>query len=337
MNCQNGLTLNQKEFIFTREVPFESCHASTLVVLPGGQIMSAWFGGSQEGAGDVAIWGSWRENGQWSQPVKVADRDDLPHWNPVLFRDRENKIYLFYKVGWEIPDWRTRVMVSQDGKNWSDPRPLVPGDRGGRGPVKNKPLIREDGTWLAPASLETEDRWDAFVDLSRDRGETWQKSELVPLQRADQKEAETKESVVVEGKGVIQPTLWTSGPKTVHMLLRSTEGRVFRSDSRDGGWTWSMAYPVEVPNNNSGLDAVQTRDGNLILVCNPVEKNWGPRSPLTIFLSTDNGTGWQRIMDLEEGAGEYSYPSAVIEDKTIHLTYTYDRARIVYVGLKLHI
>ncbi len=37
--------------------------------------------------------------------------------------------------------------------------------------------------------------------------------------------------------GVIQPTLWESSPGHIHMLLRSTRGAIFRSDSIDYGAT----------------------------------------------------------------------------------------------------
>ena len=52
------------EFIFQPgSAPFPSCHASTVVALKGGELMAAWFGGTAEGAPDVAIWGSRRVDG----------------------------------------------------------------------------------------------------------------------------------------------------------------------------------------------------------------------------------------------------------------------------------
>ncbi|MBW7461757.1 exo-alpha-sialidase, partial [Paenibacillus sepulcri] len=159
----------------------------------------------------------------WSSPEKLADQDDMPHWNPVLFRRDDGLILLYYKIGKTISSWTTMVMSSVDGGiTWSLPKQLVEGDVGGRGPVKNKPVILSDGTIAAPASLEP--AWDAFVDLSRDGGETWVRSETVPLDHS-----------VLLGKGIIQPAIWESHPGIVHMLTRSTEGAIYRSDSRDGG------------------------------------------------------------------------------------------------------
>jgi len=281
-----AVNIKTKEFIFGDNRPFASCHASTLVALEDGSVLAAWFGGSREGAGDVAIWYSKRVGGKWSPPIKVADEEGLPHWNPVLFQATNGKIFLFYKVGHIIPQWYTRYITSNDGGNtWSEPQPLVDGDRGGRGPVKNKPIRLHDGTWLAPASIEGE-YWDAFVDISYDEGKTWVKSSMVPInnrQMAGGQKAKDAELPVPEfsfkGKGVIQPTLWESKPGVVHMFLRSTDGFIYRSDSQDGGKTWCPAYRTSLPNNNSGIDLVRLDSGVLVLAYNPVGENWGPRTP----------------------------------------------------------
>ena len=85
---QNPAVLNS-EFIY-QNAPFESCHASTIVERPGGSMMAAWFGGTDEGNDDVGIWVSTSgAQGAWSAPVEVANgiqHADLryPCWNPVL-------------------------------------------------------------------------------------------------------------------------------------------------------------------------------------------------------------------------------------------------------------
>ena len=67
------------------------------------------------------------------------------------FPKEDGKIILFYKVGKLISEWVTWYMESEDeGHTFSEPQELVPGDIGGRGPVKNKPIRLSDGTVLAP-------------------------------------------------------------------------------------------------------------------------------------------------------------------------------------------
>lgn len=307
-----------KEFIFEDIRPFNSCHASTLELLQNGDICAAWFGGTKEGAEDVAIWCSVRTNGEWSSPVKVAHQDGTPHWNPVLFKRSDGDIYLYYKVGRRISQWHTMFTYSSDNcQSWKQPQVLVPGDIGGRGPVKNKPIVLKDGTIVAPASIEN-NYWDAFVDISFDCGESWVKSDLVPL---DHYEGD---------KGIIQPTLWESAPGQVHMMLRSTRSQIYRSDSVDAGKTWSQAYPISLPHNNSGIDVTKLDNGDLVLAYNPVAGKKGPRTPLILSISKDNGIKWEDILILENEEGQYSYPAIISKGSKLFVSYTWKRERIAF-------
>ena len=333
------ITAVTREYIMEEDRDFDSAHASTLLPLPGERVLAAWFAGSWEKAPDVAIWVSLRQNGSWERPRKVADARGTALWNPVLFCLDENTIVLYYKCGAAISEWKTFFILSHDnGLNWSAPQELVPGDTsGGRGPVKNKPIRLKNGNILAPASYEGE-LWDAFADISEDNGKTWSKSALVPLRRVGYK-AETlhrpQSKYFCYGKGVIQPTLWEDEAGKVHMLLRSTSSAVFKSDSSDGGRTWSTAYATGLPNNNSGLDLVRLPSGTLVVALNPTPNlpNYykGPRTPLSLYSSTDNGETWQELYVLEDGPGGFSYPAIAAGDKNeLHVTYTWKRERIAY-------
>lgn len=44
------------------------CHASTLVRLPCGTLVAAWFAGLREGSEDTAIWLSRYEHNIWTTP-----------------------------------------------------------------------------------------------------------------------------------------------------------------------------------------------------------------------------------------------------------------------------
>ena len=170
------------------------------------------------------------------------------------------------------------------------------------------------------------------MDISADYGKTWTASERVPM--------DTSSYVGTEhwfAKGLIQPTLWSPGNERVHMLMRSTEGRIFRSDSEDCGRTWCKVYPTQLPNNNSGIDAVLMDNGLLALVFNPVSgySTESPRTPLIIAFSSDNGITWGEEFVLEDQAGEYSYPAIVAEGNTLHITYTWKRESIAYWKLTI--
>ncbi len=114
------------------------------------------------------------------------------------------------------------------------------------------------------------------------------------------------------------------------MLMRSSCGRVCRSDSDDGGGTWSPVRKTELPNNNSGVDLAKLDDGTLVLAYNPVSGDWAGRTPLSLALSTDDGETWTRRLDIETGEARYSYPAIIPTPDGIAMTYTWRRERIAF-------
>ncbi len=331
-------------------------HASTVLPLKNGHVLAAWFGGSREHNDDVSIYLAEKDENGFDAPRLMASSME-PHWNPVLFQYPDGRIHLFYKAGQEIPDWRTYVRESLDeGKTWSCPRELVPNDRsGGRGPVRNKPLLLKSGRILAPASVER-GLWVCFMDISDDGGRTWTRSNIIEAQgthhlhdgllywqeqayRARQEGLSFDYSQIPpeyqHGRGVIQPTLWEDAAG-VHALLRSGEGFIYRTDSFDQGNTWCEAYPTSLPNNNSGIDLTRMDDGALLLVYNPVGGNFSARSPLSIAVSRDGGGSWQRLCDLQTEPGEFSYPAIVNRNGRVYITYTWKRENIAYWEFEWH-
>jgi predicted neuraminidase len=334
--------------IFEPQKYFPQCHASTITQLKDGRIFVAWFAGSRESNPDTAIWMSclFPNEKFWSKPAIIAKVDDVAHWNPVLFTFK-NKTYLFFKMGTSIDAWVTYYMVFENEK-WSQPKELINlneidfdhiHDQFDRGPVRSKPIVLSNGNWVAPSSVEQTIHsnmfepkdvvWKSFVDISKNEGKTWKKSKLIDFDR--------KRYGLKNGKygGVIQPTLWESTDGNVHMLLRSTAGFIFRSDSIDYGETWSQAYPIELPNNNSGIDILKTR-GLLFLVYNPVSGNWADRTPLSLISSNDNGKTWKKQVHIQEGEGSFSYPSIVELNDGIGVTYTWNRLSISFVKIKIN-
>ena len=309
------------EFIF-KEPPFAQCHASTIVEVATGKLMVAAFGGTGEGKEDVCIWLSETENGKWSNPVKIADgiiNDTLryPCWNPVLFKTREGKLFLFFKVGPSPRLWWGMVRTSDDdGKTWTSPERLPDGILG---PIKNKPVQLTDGTIISPSSIETKESWGIHIEKSEDSGKTWQ---LIPI---DPK----------SDFNVIQPAILIHSDNRLQILCRSKSNAIVQAFSEDNGNNWGKITKTELPNPNSGIDAVTLKNGWHLLVYNPTVQGHEDRAKLNVAIS-DDGAKWTDAFILEsEEEGEFSYPAVIrTNDGRVHITYTYNRVNIKHVVLE---
>ena len=311
------------------EASFAACHAASCIKDEHGNLMIAYFAGSREGAQDVGIWLSCRMDGVWQAPRRIKYIYGLPHWNPILHRDGD-RVLLYYKVGHSVRSWYTMVSESCDfGKSWTESREAIPGDHKSRVVTKNKILVTEDGRWLAGNSLESEVAWDSSIEISYDSGQMWEEHPIFFDHSVPDTTGREKKYT-----GVIQPALWQSSAQEFHCVLRSTEGRIYRSDSTDGGRSWCEAYPTDMPNNNSGITVARLKDGRLLLVYNPIGENWGARTPLSVALSEDNGKTFARVLDLETAPGEYSYPYVIEDGDGICVVYTWNRKNIVCCELQ---
>jgi predicted neuraminidase len=299
--------------------PTPSCHAATIAVLGDGAEVVAWFGGTAEGRDDVAIWSARRSvsGDGWSTPVLAARARDVPCWNPVLL-PLGDRLVLFYKVGPSPQTWSGRVTFSDDGgRSWQGRASLPPGIVG---PSKNKPLVLESGRVLCPSSTESHLAWGGWIEETDATLSTWRKHG--PIHAG--------------GIGIIQPALFAGeGESDVVALCRTANaGRVARTESSDGGRTWSEPALIDVPHNNIGLDATRLDDGRVVLVANAVTSG---RSPLHVLVSDDLGRTFDRVEVLCGDAGELSYPSVVAgAADVVHVVYTSQRTRIAYarVGIE---
>ena len=146
-----------REHIYEK-ITAPSCHASTVLKLKDGTLLAAWFAGEKEGAPDVTVWYSRKVDGAWEAPKPAVPNVGVQCWNPVLFQWNENTVWLFYKFGASIRNWKTMVISSTDsGKTWSEPRELIEGEAsGGRGPVKNKAIRTKSGKILAQIQIDVQ-------------------------------------------------------------------------------------------------------------------------------------------------------------------------------------
>jgi predicted neuraminidase len=298
------------------DAPFAASHASTLAAA-GRTLVCCWFGGRREGHPDVGIWSSVRDQDGWSPPNLAAtganpDGGAVACWNPVLWQQPEGPLHLFYKAGPTPRSWWGMAARSADGgRTWGRPARLPEGILG---PIKNKPILLEDGRLLCPSSTE-HDGWRVHFEWTSDFGSTWERTASI----GDGKTIE-----------IIQPAVFVHPGGRLQALCRSRQGFIAEIWSEDGGRTWSQPSLTAVRNPNSGIDGLTLADGRHLLVHNPVSRC---RSPLIVSLS-DDGEAWRQVSALETEPGEFSYP-AVIQDSdgSVHISYTNRRTTITQVTL----
>ncbi len=310
------------EFIY-ETASFPSVHSATIEETPAG-LITAFFGGEYEGHPEVSIYVSRQLQSGWTAPVKVVDgivNDTLRKacYNPVFYQVPGRELILFYKIGKNVQDWSGHLIRSYDhGITWTKPEDLP---EGFLGPIKNRPLLV--GETLICGSSTENDGWKVHFELTRDFGKTWTKTN--PIND--------------ETWSIIQPSLLQHDDGRLQMVCRSRNEAVVSAFSSDNGKTWSEPFALEVPNNNSGIDAIALEDGRFLMVYNHVKAAESAyqdkkRTPLNVAVSSD-GIHWtMEVVLVDSPIKEYSYPSVIqSKDGMVHIVYTWRRETIRYVKI----
>jgi predicted neuraminidase len=303
---------------FLPATPHPFNHSASIVETPAG-LMAAWVSGSRERAIDVGIWTSRQtEDGTWTKPVEAIngfssqEGRQYPCWNPVLFRPKPGPLFLFYKVG-PSPEnwWGVMALSDDDGRSWTRQRRLPEGTYG---PIKNKPVVLPDGSYLCPSSTENAG-WRVHMEKTAELGLRWTRTG--PLNNAREVAA-------------IQPAILLRRYDGIQILCRTKQGAIYQSFSQDNGKTWTPMQRTALPNPNGALDAVMLQDETSLLVYNHSRTD---RTPLNVAISKDGHT-WRSALTLENQPGEYSYPSVIqAANGLVHLLYTWNKERIKHVTL----
>ncbi len=261
-------------------------------------------------------------------------------WNPVLFQMPDGELWLFFKIGLNVKDWSGWLTKSRDGgRTWSDKEPLP---EGFLGPIKNKPIL-VDNRLICPSSTES-NGWQLHFETYDILTGQW--SRQTPQNSKDI--LCIQPAILRHDDGRLQAVARTRPTKEQREGTDTTRGKVATCWSNDGGRTWGATSLLDVPNNQSGIDAVtlsapvtlsvdgkKLRDVRHVMIYNNFGTlpgtSKGPRTPLSLAVSTD-GMTWHHWLTLEQSPiSQYSYP-AIIQgrDGALHCVYTWRRQRIAY-------
>jgi len=310
--------------------PHAMSHVASIAELFGGGLAAVWYAGSREGAGDVAIYFSVQPSDdiRWSPPRAIVTRAtatrDLRRYvrkvgNPVLFSDADGRLWLIYVTvsigGWSGSSLNV-AMSDDEGRTWTRSRRLTLSPFLNLSElVKNAPAALSDGGWAVPIYHEFVATFPEVLWLHRRSGEV----------------VATKSRMSAGWYGY-QPAITPIDTARALALLRDDDPprTVSIARSEDAGRTWSAPQRIELPNPDSGLDAIRMTDGRLLLAFNDSP---GGRENLRLAISDDEGRTWSRVATLaEERGGDFSYPFLMqARSGDVHLVYTWQRTQIRHV------
>lgn len=315
------------ERVFGPEVPTGPYkHPACMTELDNGDLYLVYYGGAGEYASDTSVFGSRRKRGEtsWSAPKAIAHDPFRSTGNAVIWQAPDGVVWLFYVVRFGSTWSKSRIQckVSNDqARTWSDAS-LLALEEGMM--VRGRPIVLSNGDYLLPVYHEVGDDPEAVGAGSTSRflrydatSKTWSPS-----------------GVIHSAKGNIQPAVAevTDGYLVAYCRRgggygADEVGYIVRSESRDGGRTWSEGKDTAFPNPNAAVDFVKLKNGHLLLVYND---SMNRRSPLTAALSIDQDQSYPVKRNLMEGPGDFGYPIAFqARDESIHVVFTSDRRRVV--------
>jgi len=309
--------------------PHAKSHSATLVEMPDGSLVAAWYAGSGEGAADVAIYLTRRDlGGEWSEPVAIMTREQVRRelrrnvislGNPLLLSDESGRLGLLF-VSIAAGRWSGSSMNlawSEDGgATWGPARNLTMNPLANLSALpRNPPAALAGGGWAVPVYEEFLGKFPEILWL-QPRGDDW--SAAV--------------SRVEGGVYILQASLVPLDERRAAMFFRDFRPARWMSASwsEDAGRTWTKPAVTELPNRDSGLCVVRLSDGDLLCAFNDVST--GKRENLRLALSSDEGRTWRTIATLaEEAKSEFSYPYLIRgKDGMIRMVYSARQTEMVY-------
>jgi predicted neuraminidase len=313
------LTLENFRNVAGPEPRTPSVHAISLIPLPEGRLLAAWYGGSREGAADVAIYGSSFDGLNWSESRVLIDINQLlgqskqaarKLGNPVLHLDRSGFLHLFV-TSVALGGWATAYIEhcrsGDGGKTFNHQRRLWLSSLANLSHLVRSPGVNlKRGGFLLPVYFELGIKYGLELQFDAE-------SRLIGARR------------MAGPSHLLQPWPVVRDESQLDYYLRDASasgGRVWLA-SRDAH---EPVRPLALNNPDASIAAWPSFDGASWIVRNPDSIG---RQQLVLQRLNAQQQVTETLVVARGGEGEeYSYPAMVMAtDGRLHVLYTDNRKR----------
>ncbi len=310
--------------------------------LPDGSLCCVFFtGGGHDGdrRNVVAAIRSDDDGATWSEPQVLKRLADQSAWAPsMIVHGGQAHIFWFSsRDGHRYRKVNHLLSTGADGRTFTEDREILAGWNGPRGVDVRHGAVLRDGrvllpiAWLDPVGDFDPDTWADPGTKTRYGNFGWggiaqNNVYCVGVMEANAAfTAFTRHGRVckrmpgweIPGVPFFENAIADLDGGRLAMLIRADlTNRLWRTDSADGGETWSEPEPTDIPNPGSKPRLINLPDGRIVLFHNPNEKDYDDvtahghkyRTPLDMWISEDGMRTWSRKETLVAKPALAQYP-----------------------------
>lgn len=347
--------------IFTVNDTFTWLREPLLRRLPDQSLCCAFFtGGGHDGdlRNVVAAIRSDDDGATWSSPEILKSLPNQSAWAPSMMV-HGGRAHVFWFSSCDRHRYRKvnhLLSTGADGRTFTDDRELPGNWNGVRGvDIRHGTVLRNGRVLLPLAWLEPLDDFDpdSWVDRGKNKrygnfgwgGVAQNNLYCVGVMEANDDFTEfTRHGRVfkpmpngeIPSVPLFENAIADLDGGELAMLIRGDlTNCLWRTDSSDGGDTWSEPQPTDIPNPGSKPRLINLPDGRLVLFHNPSEKDYDDvhahghkyRTPLEMWVSNDGLRTWGRRETLVAAPNLAQYPDGFHdpEQGCIYLVWEDDR------------
>ncbi|HEY3332657.1 MAG TPA: sialidase family protein [Capsulimonadaceae bacterium] len=265
--------------------------------LPDGSLVSLIYAGGPSEPHDenvVLITRSVDDGATWTKPEILFSHDARGVWATEMFTEGPRPFIIFYTLdaaSHYLDLHAFRSFYDSATATWTEPSSMPSGLHSVN---YRQGVVLADGSWLFPVY------WEEVLT-----GFNWQKEgkgfkphdgwQFIAgaVRSEDQGKTFSNHGYLKDERFLWEPNLVEVSPNHIVMLMRA-EGTPwkYRSESLDGGRTWSPAVQSDIPCANSKITLLKWGE-RTILIHNPSDvPGWDHRTSLEIWVSDDGCKTW---------------------------------------------